>query len=565
MQQLEPQSKPWWRETQVLWLILLVGGIYFTRIADQNLIGEETRRAQVSAEMLWSGDWLVPHQQGKIYLTRPPLGNWVIAITAKCRGRLDAVSVRLPTLLAVLFTTLLIYGYARNFLSKTGSLLAAASYPTMAQVLQLGRVAESEGLFTLFISASLLVWHWGYLKKWPTWVMWSSGYFLAALAGLTKGPQGIIYFVGPVGFYVLVIERNYRLLFSRAHVLGCLVGAATIAAWQVPYMLATSWETGIAVWFRQASNRFEYSNGGTIVLHLVRFPFEILLCTFPWSMAFLHFFNKNFWRSIPNIRSEVTFLLVAIAVTFPTVWFAPFARGRYFMPMYPLMAVLCGLIVERCALAVKGSWMNRGWLQCVLGHSTAAVVGGVVVCALAFNPNLLSQPVGISPGLAIAFLSVSLCIAVWMFRNFRSQTARTIQTATLCLAVIFGFAYTGLILSAQTAEQPQVEELLSEVRTQIPKDVTLVSFGQITHAFAYHYGTFIPQEPWPSDADGITLHEYFCCLKTDLEKNPLPFAWEEIAVMSFEDDENPSRPSFVLVARRVPEMASAKRTTRKLH
>ncbi len=252
------RPQPWWREIQVLWLVVLVGGVFFTRIDDLNLHGEETRRAQVAAEMLWSGDWLVPHQQGEIYLSRPPLGSWAIAAAAELRGTLDAVTVRLPTILATLLTTLLIYAYTRNFLSRTGAFLSALAYPTMAQVLQLGRVAESEGLFTLLISASLLVWHWGYLRKWPAWGFWTAGYVLSALAGLTKGPQGIAYFVGPVWFYLIVLERQWRELLRPAHWLGVAAGLATVASWQVPYMLATSWDAGIAVWFTQASNRFAY-------------------------------------------------------------------------------------------------------------------------------------------------------------------------------------------------------------------------------------------------------------------------------------------------------------------
>src|SRR5688500_16657416 len=172
MKPQEFRSLPWWREVQVLWLIALVGGIYFSRIDDVNLLGEETRRAQVAREMAWSANWIVPHQQGELYLSRPPLGSWAIAIAAHVRGEFDALAVQLPSVIAILLTTLLIYAYARNLLSQTGAFLAAVSYPTMIQVLQLGRLAESESLFTLFLSGALLAWHWGYIKGWPHWRTW---------------------------------------------------------------------------------------------------------------------------------------------------------------------------------------------------------------------------------------------------------------------------------------------------------------------------------------------------------------------------------------------------------
>ncbi len=562
---MKPQELPsgrWWKEIQVLWLILFVGGIYFTRIASLNLLGEETRRAQVAREMVWTGDWLVPHQQGELYLSRPPLGSWVIALAAQVRGDFDAVSVRLPSLLAILLTTLLIYVYSRNFLSQTGAFLAAVSYPTMMQVLQLGRLAESESLFTLFLSGALLAWHWGYIQEWPAWRTWTLGYVLAALAGLTKGPQGIAYFVGPVWFYLVVLERNGRMLFRPAHFVGLLAGAATIAMWQIPFVLATSFDAGKAIWFTQAANRYAFGDPWALAKHIAQFPLEVFACTFPWSLALFQFLNRNFWRSIQGIRSEVWFLLAALAVTFPTLWFAPHARGRYFMSLYPVMAVLCGVVLERCAIATPLTAMNRGWRQFLLGLSGAGVLGGIVLAGLAFRPAWNSERILISPLMAGCFLAAAMGVLVSMIWHFRSQTSRDIQIAAAGIALLFGLAYTGPVVSSLIARQPPVDELLRQVREELPDDEILVSFGRVTHAFAYYYGAFIPQRAWP-EALNENLPQYFCCRKRDLETHPLPFAWEAIAEMSFEDDENPSAGSYVLIGRRLPRIGSTSERERK--
>jgi 4-amino-4-deoxy-L-arabinose transferase-like glycosyltransferase len=141
----------WWLEKELAILTVLVGAIYFPRLADLNLRGEEPRRGQVAREMMLSGDWVVPREQGKPFLSRPPLQNWVIAAVAKARGRLDSVAIRLPSAIAILLTTWLIYGYCRTFLSRWGSLAGAIAYPTMGQVLQLGWTGETEALYTLVV------------------------------------------------------------------------------------------------------------------------------------------------------------------------------------------------------------------------------------------------------------------------------------------------------------------------------------------------------------------------------------------------------------------------------
>ena len=45
-------------------LVLLVLGVYFSRMTALSIRGEESRRARVAYEMLETGDWLVPRVQG---------------------------------------------------------------------------------------------------------------------------------------------------------------------------------------------------------------------------------------------------------------------------------------------------------------------------------------------------------------------------------------------------------------------------------------------------------------------------------------------------------------------
>ena len=104
-----PSNSNGWFEVELLILILLVTVTYFGRLTMVSLRGEETRRALVAAEILDTGDWIVPRQQGTIYLSRPPAGSWTIAALAMLRGKLDVWAIRLPSAIAMLLTTLLVY------------------------------------------------------------------------------------------------------------------------------------------------------------------------------------------------------------------------------------------------------------------------------------------------------------------------------------------------------------------------------------------------------------------------------------------------------------------------
>ncbi len=320
-----------WHEWEIGVLVLLVAGIYFFRLEAVSLRGEETRRAQIAVEMIRTGDWLVPRVQGVPVYLRPPLQNWAIAVVGLCRGGVDAAAIRIPSAVAVLLVTLSLYVYSRSFLSRLGALSASAAFLTMGQIMELGRLGETDMLLTLLISGSLLVWHYGRLRRWaPIWT-WTSGYLLAALAVLTKGPQGILYFVGPIAVFLIVTGR-WRDGLHWSHLVGIVIFLAVFGAWQVPYFLAQGWQGVRGMYWDEVVIRFGGSAWTTVIKHLVSYPFEVLGCMLPWSALLAAYFDRGFRNAIGPARERVLFLACCLAVTFPSCWFVWGARSRYFMP-----------------------------------------------------------------------------------------------------------------------------------------------------------------------------------------------------------------------------------------
>ena len=80
----QPEDAPahWWAEWQ-LWLVLAVVALaILPRIDVVPFRGEEHRRVQVAEEMAARGDWVVPREQGQVFLSRPPMQQWVIAVSS---------------------------------------------------------------------------------------------------------------------------------------------------------------------------------------------------------------------------------------------------------------------------------------------------------------------------------------------------------------------------------------------------------------------------------------------------------------------------------------------------
>jgi 4-amino-4-deoxy-L-arabinose transferase-like glycosyltransferase len=556
--QIDPASRRqvssnrfWFLEKEAILLILVVAGTYLVRLTDMSIRGEESRWATVAGEMLRTGDWVVPRQQGAPFLSRPPLVSWLISETTLIRGQCDPLAVRLPSVLAILLTTVLVYGYSRNFLSPLGALSAGLAFATMGQVLQLGRLGETEAIFTFLVSASLLVWHWGYFKQWPRSWTWGAGYVLAALGALAKGPQAPMYFTASVGCFLL-LQRDWRMLISWGHLLGMFAFAAVIGCWQIPFYLNLGWPEVKAVWTSDAAMRLGDINLADLSFHLANYPVEILGCALPWSLLLFAFLSRELRRRLGEARPGVGFLVTCLAVTFPTCWLIPGARGRYFMPLYPCIAPLVGLVVQRCVEAEPFSLLRKTWRLfltvmgvVMIGFSLAVISAswvGYPKISLLFQDRVF----------ALVYGAVACAIGGLLWWIGRQRDRRPAMLGVLALAFYLSLTHSSVVLNFFVRKNGTTAEEVAQLKKHIPNGQELASFGTIHHLFAYHFQEPIALRPWPRNADDPAAQvSYFCFEQAG--NPPLPFPWEKVALISCDRDRTAQPEEIVIVGRRLPK------------
>jgi 4-amino-4-deoxy-L-arabinose transferase-like glycosyltransferase len=577
------------RLPDALVVALLIGAvslIYGARLSLQPLVGEETRWATGAREMLSTGDWVVPRQQGKAFPERPPMTMWAMACAGWLRGEIDPIAVRLPSVIAVVLTSLLIYAYARILISQTVAIAAALIYPTFGQVLQIGRLGESEAVFALFVSASLLIWHLGYIRSWRPVFVWSCGFAFAALAALVKGPQAPVYFGAITGAYLLVVQRDWRYLLSWQTAAGGLIFIGIVAAWQVPFYRATDWSTVVATWAGLAGDRFKL---GGVLSHAVTYPVETVVCLLPWSPMLIVLFRPKWRDMLADKWQVVSFLLTAMIVAYPTVWLAAGARGRYFMPLYPVVAILIGLLIERCAAAQLGSSQRRGWNQFVLAWALlvgAAALGlGCIACLPGKALQSLYQP---RPFCALLAIMAAVAAAA-LFSSYRRPSNLGPMSAVVAIALSAAVGISVIKVNVNAGRWFDPTNTVAQFKTQIPTGASLVSLTPIDHRFAYYYGAPIGELDWPKTLTDLPPNfDYFCFMRqtgdTALSRQAgrgrtwrtssgtLPFAWEEIDATSFDRQINTKTAAIVVLARvvrplraevsdaTVPQRAMANRT-----
>lgn len=575
---LEGQSvHRWWKETWLWGMLSLVLFIHGARVFDQPIRGEESRWARGGVEMLESGNWIVPTQQLTVFPERPPLNSWTMALASVVFGEMNSLAVRLPSLISTLLTCVILYAYLRRWLPSAGAAVIASVFATMGQVLQLGHLGESEAMLTMLIAASLLGWHAAWLDDRPT-KAWLIGFSAAALAALTKGLQGPVYFIAVTTIY-LVTQQGWKALtifISPRWWLGLISMVAIVASWALPFWLQTDTQAVKDVWTGLVADRVSWQG---LLEHLALYPLEILACWLPWSLFLIPLCQKRTREAMGPYHVPLVFALVALMVTFPSVWLVTGARGRYFMPLAPMAAVVLGIVVWTTLAAIEVPKLSRHWLRFAKALSVGGIVGSILVLttylfgtrlipaydsASVWTVCMVMAALSVLVGIEARRTEALLTTPIASDGAVQQYSTRWPVTSFIGTLLLLGWANNFIVISNDLEHGDFVNEEVTQAKAQLDDSATLVSLGPVHHRFAFHWQTQIPMRPWPNEANLEPDFDYFAIDFQSLDtpqtriagrgrswtttSGTLPFQWEVVRAIPIDREYRESR-NWVLVCR----------------
>jgi 4-amino-4-deoxy-L-arabinose transferase-like glycosyltransferase len=542
-------ARPLWLEWQFGLLLVLSGCFFGIRVTDLSIRGEESRRGRIAWEMWQNGDWIVPRIQGEPVFFRPPLQNWLIAFVAMAHGQVDELALRLPSVAAILLAVSVTYGYARSFLSRFGAFTCGLSLASLGQVLELGRLGETDALFMLFLSGSLFVWKWCENKGLSPYAGWCLGYALAALATLTKGPQAPLYFVGSVSIYCLLTSR-WRALFSMPHLAGIATALVVVGGWQIPYTLRMGLSDSVKLYFHDVGPRFFDLSPTTLALHMVTYPMELLGgALLPWSIWFVLLLSARIREQLRKYGDDALYLAICLAVTFPSVWLAPLASLRYYMPLFPCVACLVGVIVE----AFVASPPRGGWAFFICGYqrliAVAMMVAGLVIAGVSWKSpdSVLAQPVG----LGVAYLIVCILAAGVVWWLAARMTPACLTATFTVVACFLGLSQSSVVVNIRQRSSEDARQAVLAVKERIPRGESLVSLGAAHHLFLLHLAENVRMLPLGAqDPSTWGNGGYFCVWVKGNDVVRLCFPWKLIGTVSCDRNKSTDPTEIMIVGRR---------------
>jgi len=364
-------------------------------------------QAQISRNMLTSGDWVTARLDGVVYLEKAPFVYWAMAASYVIFGAHDWAA-RIPIALSAMGLCWLTAAFGTWAFGRRAGFYAGLCMATCIGLFLFTRVLIPDVMLTFSVALAA----WAILRVLdeaePHPRFWA--FLLAASLGLGLLLKSLIGVLFPLAAGVIYLSITHQ-LFSAATwrrlrpFSGLLIILLIAAPWHIlatlhnPPYFAFTLHSGPGqyhgfLWFffiNEQLLRFlnlRYPRDYNTVPRLYFWLFHFIWL-FPWSVYFPAIAKLSFK---PVDRAGRTRLMAVCLAGFVLVFFTFSTTQEYYsMPCYPALALLLG-----SAMAAGGAWIKRGTRVLAL----VAACAGVATLTLFFLTRHMPTPEDISQALS---------------------------------------------------------------------------------------------------------------------------------------------------------------------
>ena len=450
----------------LFWALVFLPGLGTTEIQ-----GEEGRRLLPGITMVESGDWIVPKIGGKVYQRKPPLINWMAAISFSATGVINEWTARLPSALVVLGLGLAVAGMTFRPLGSWGALFAAVFTLGNISMIEKGRLAEIEAIFMVCTGMAILWWCVGWLRNASPWFIWLPVGVFLGLGWLAKGPLLMLFFYASViPTLWLASRRNigrpvWRELLGLPHLAALVVVLAIFGAWAIANLRATAGADTAAVWLQQFTARVSGEESGGDSFDWLKWAHNFprgIINFLPWALLLPLLWRRGITESMPD-RSRVLFLGLrfGMVLAFVALLLPPGSSSRFIMPMLIMPALLLAMVFAHGHDRLP-TWLPTAWRRILLG-----------LCGLLLPAALACAPVGYFSIMSIiaGLVATAAVATVFMLRSHLNHS-RPLMLASMTLTAAVILIYAAGVLP-RLAPLDDVRPVARELQQILPADETL--------------------------------------------------------------------------------------------
>ena len=451
-------SRPEWTRIVVLLLlgvVLLLLGLGSRPLWDI----DEGMHAVTPRVMVQTGDWLAPTFNGEPFHDKPPLYNWLVAVSFVLLGYTE-FAARLPGALLGLATVFLTYLSGRRLLGPPAAFLGAVVLLCSLEFVVLSRAVMYDIVLAFFVTLALFAWYRAYTDQQRRGRFLMLMYGAIGLGVLAKGPLGVV-IPGGVVFVFLLLRRDLRFLLRMMLVRGTLVVLALALPWNIAMALR---DPEYLRYFLLQQNLGNFASAAA-ARHPEPFYYYVVILLvgfFPWVCYLPAAIAQTFRRGRPFDPARL-FLLCWFGFVLLFFSAATSKLAPYVLLLFPPVALLVGDLWNRIHVE-RGGRLHGAMLACQ--GFLLLLVGGLLVLLWrvapanrGFDPEL-HGPHLLALTLILAPTVLLSSILLWR-RAYRGQFAVTAALVVAFLFYLFLFIAPGVNpLRSAKAIVPTLESML---------------------------------------------------------------------------------------------------------
>src|SRR5271166_6088732 len=185
-------------------VLALTAILYFTRLGARALWSSEFRWAEISREMIRTGNYFWPTINGHLYYDKPLGSYWLVLASRWVTGGLNETAARLPCAIAGLLAVGLLILLARRLYDLRIGVIAGFILATSFSFVFFSRHASAD-VETITGELAALLLFLKYLERpdgwWTVWL-----WIIMAITSLTKGLLGFVLPIMVMGLYATLSD-----------------------------------------------------------------------------------------------------------------------------------------------------------------------------------------------------------------------------------------------------------------------------------------------------------------------------------------------------------------------
>jgi len=479
-------------QVKLLKLLLLIFVVFNIGLGSYGLAEtSEARYAEISREMVTSGDYLHPTLLGIKHYHKPPLTYYITSLGYKIFG-INEFGGRFFLGIALILQIFLVYKIADILLNDQQKAYSAALiYSTFPVVLIAARNLTTDAYLVTIVLWSIFLWL--QFKKHNKLIFLYTFFVAMGLAFLNKGPVGFIpalIFIACYKYY-----KKEKVNFSIHIFLGILFMLGISGSWFIEIMLndAKVWDYLIHEQIvNRATNAEQFHRTQPLWYYFALAPALGL----PWLLFIINMFAKNantYWRkadilNIMMLTSGILFILFSLFSS---------KLILYILPVFPFLAIAGAmLLVEVNQVQLK--WFTRSYYFLYIFLI-------IVLLAIPFIPIIqLNLLINIS----LLILTLGIAVFYWKFsKQGVASNLLELGIGFICVLMLFHTAF--------AAKNPATVNSIKEIAAFIQKEKE----NNLNSLLVYDY--LLPSASFYLDTDVITIRNsnYNTLRETQFEDN----------------------------------------------